>query len=321
MIFSVIQAVFPVEADLYDESDDAQLSDIQFLAVKEFQGKLRSDEGFLSAVGDLATLTANTGKDMYLARASVTFFPNTATFQGTTPDEAVLKINGVIVESAKVSLVRHTSAGSTNITETYEFKNIGRKVLAGQIIKIEVITLSATIDVEGFIECFEETTGATPRLAALQISGGTGATVNGDMAFLAKKTFDGKLVTNEGSKLGVTGDVATLTASAGKDMFLAKAKVVCTLDRVGAAEGVVTIVLRVNAVIKETIKVMLSNRPSGTASGSSTGPGAFSHEFNVLGLKVATGQIIKTEVTVADAEIDVFGSLVCYEETTGDPPV
>jgi len=47
------------------------LSDIMFISVKEFGSKLRTTEGTLSATGYLCTLTANTGKDMYLAKAKV----------------------------------------------------------------------------------------------------------------------------------------------------------------------------------------------------------------------------------------------------------
>ena len=135
-----------------------RLSDIEYLAIKEFDGKLRSAEGFLSATGDLATLTATAGKDMYIARAKVVFFVNTGSAAGSVGDEVVLKINDVIVETAKFSF--GTNAGGT--TFEYEFKNVGQNVAATQIIKLEVITLDASTDVEGFIECFEETTGDSP---------------------------------------------------------------------------------------------------------------------------------------------------------------
>jgi len=130
------------------------LSDILVLAVKEKLGKLRSDEGFLSATGDLATLTANSGKEMYIARAQIIYFSNqTTAVNGGC--EVVLKINGTIVE---------TTNFSTDIRGpiVYEFKNIGHKVAATEIIKLEVISLDTPVDVEGFIECFEETTGVNP---------------------------------------------------------------------------------------------------------------------------------------------------------------
>jgi len=147
-----------------------KLSDIEFLAVKEFDGKLRTNEGFLSATGDLATLTANTGKDMYLARAQVTIYLNElAGASVATSQQVVLKMNGIIIETSRASLSQvGTIARGTGVTAlVYEFKNIGQKVLAGQIIKLEVITLAIVADVEGFIECWEEPTGDTPQVASI----------------------------------------------------------------------------------------------------------------------------------------------------------
>jgi hypothetical protein len=46
--------------------------------------------------------------------------------------------------------------------EDYEFKNIGHKVAAGQIIKLEIISLGTDVNVEGFIECFGKDTGVNP---------------------------------------------------------------------------------------------------------------------------------------------------------------
>lgn len=145
-----------------------RVSNIEYLAVKEKEGKLREDEGFLSAAGDLAKLTANTGKDMYLASAKCVFFVNNvSTNHGSAGDKVVLKINGVIKETARFSFLHSgtgTTSGGTTLYGYYEFKNIGQKVAAGQIIKIEVITLDVDVDVEGYVQCFEEDTGTDPRL-------------------------------------------------------------------------------------------------------------------------------------------------------------
>jgi len=138
-----------------------RLSDIEYLAIKEFDGKLVENEGFKSAAGDLATLTASSGKDMYLASAKMTIFFN-ATNKSAVADEIVLKINGVIKETVKTSLAFTSPVGQS--TFSYEFKNIGQKVAATQIIKLEVITLDADTDVEGYIQCIEETTGESPAI-------------------------------------------------------------------------------------------------------------------------------------------------------------
>jgi len=149
------------------------MGDIEYLSIKEFDGKVRSDEGFLSAIGDLATLTATVGKDMYLARAQVTFFVNTSAEYAVTASKVELKINSVIIETSAFTSRRNETPASggagSGVTGTlvYEFKNIGRKVLAGEIIKLEVTVLDTECDVEGFIECFGEDTGTTPQIPPL----------------------------------------------------------------------------------------------------------------------------------------------------------
>ena len=137
-----------------------RLSDIEYLAIKEFDGKLVKNEGFLSATGTLATLTASAGKDMYIARAKVIFYLNALSAASSVADKVELQINGTAVETASHSIL---TASGLAVFE-YEFKNIGHKVAATQVIKLEVITLDADIDVEGFVECFEEATGASPAI-------------------------------------------------------------------------------------------------------------------------------------------------------------
>jgi len=132
-----------------------KLSDIEFLAIKEFDGKLRSNEGALAANGTLCTLTANTGKDMYIARAKVIL--RGASKTGT----AELTVNGTVVETVDLA------TGSSSINTEYEFKNVGHKVAATEIIKIEITASSATPVYEGFIECFEEDTGESPQIPSI----------------------------------------------------------------------------------------------------------------------------------------------------------
>lgn len=139
-----------------------RLSDIEYLAKKEFDGKLVRDDGFRAggATGDLATLTATAGKDMYLGKATVVATMNQ---QGGAIAQVVLKINGTIEETFDLRIIEQT-VGSLITTFVYEFTNIGRKVLATQIIKLEVITSDVDLDLYGIIVCFEETTGADPRI-------------------------------------------------------------------------------------------------------------------------------------------------------------
>jgi len=142
-----------------------RLSDIEYLAKKDFDGKIRSAEGGRSTTGDLATLTATSGKDMYLANAKCSIFTNAST-NNATPTEVVLKLNGTIIETTKASFQGGSGVaqGKGSGSYEYEFKNIGQKVAATEIIKLEVIAITATTDVEGFIEVFEEATGADPVL-------------------------------------------------------------------------------------------------------------------------------------------------------------
>lgn len=128
------------------------MSDILFLSVKEHAGKLKNNEGVLAATGTLATLTATSGKDMYLARAKIS--ADTSTAGGTVKVE--LQANGTVIETA---LIR--SSGTTDASEDYEFVNIGHKVSATQVIKLEVISIT-NVTVEGTLECFEENTGESP---------------------------------------------------------------------------------------------------------------------------------------------------------------
>jgi len=140
------------------------LSDIEYLQIKSSEGKLRSNEGFSTVVGDLATLEANVGKDMYLASAKCTLYLNSDSINAR-PAEVVLKVNDVIKETTNATLGVGGSGGSSVIQ--YEFKNIGHKVIAGQIIKLEIISLSINIEVEGFIECNEEDTGISPQIPSI----------------------------------------------------------------------------------------------------------------------------------------------------------
>ena len=146
-------------------SQRKRLSDIEFLAIKENDGKLKKNEGFLSATGTLATLTAASGKDMYIASAKVTFYTNSTSPNAAIADKVELHINGTNVETAVSSMLDENATDAAGVyTWTYEFKNIGHKVLATQVIKLEVITLDSETDVEGYIECFEEATNVSPQV-------------------------------------------------------------------------------------------------------------------------------------------------------------
>jgi len=136
-----------------------RLSDIEYLAIKEFDGKISSNEGRLSVTGDLATLTAASGKDMYLAKAKVNCIYSGSGTSGTLIE---LSINGTVIESFIFD--GSVLAGTTPQPTNYDFINMGRKVAATQVIKLEVISIGTGDEIEGTILCFEETTGDSPAI-------------------------------------------------------------------------------------------------------------------------------------------------------------
>lgn len=126
------------------------LSDILVLSVKEKLGKLVKNTGNVTATGDIATLTASSGKDMYLGTAKVSMSETSSGGFAVV----VLKINGVVVETGRLGVVNAES-------RHYQFTSKGFKVAATQIIKIEATTAS-TASIDGTLICFEEDTGVNP---------------------------------------------------------------------------------------------------------------------------------------------------------------
>jgi len=136
-----------------------------------------------------------------------------------------------------------------------------------------------------------------------------------DIEYLAIKEFDSKLVTNTGQQAdGGTGNTATLTASSGKDLYLAKAKVTVRIDvDTNIILGEVTLVA--NSVIKD--RWIFSGAAGATGSGTT---GEMVYEFAVQGIKVAATQTIVLDVVASNVDFDITGTLVGIEETTGETP-
>jgi len=144
------------------------MGDLEFLSIKEFDSKLRQDDGTLTAIGDLATLTANTGKDMYLGKAKIVMqriINPGASFHTAT---VALKLNGITVEQGVITTTTGASNTSGLLSMEYEFISIGQRVTAGQIIKLEVTAItSADSSISGTLVCFEETTDDTPQIPSI----------------------------------------------------------------------------------------------------------------------------------------------------------
>lgn len=151
---------------LFRVAGGAEMSDIQFLSIKEFDGKLVTDNGTLAVgiMGDLATLTASGGKDMYLGKARISVTASTDT--NDTRCTAVLNVNGVPKEPVKIVIAGGNDGTKSVTTYDYEFELTGLKVTTTQIIKIDV-TQNSNALIEGVLECFEEDTGTTPQIPSI----------------------------------------------------------------------------------------------------------------------------------------------------------
>lgn len=133
------------------------MSDIEYLAIKESEGKTVRAKGtaFGAGSGTFVTLTAGGGKDLYLSSASVTVRPTSTYVIG----QVSLKANGVAIETIVFSV---DSDGGTG--KKFPFDLAGIKVPAGQALTITSDTASAQIDISGTINGFEENTGASPTI-------------------------------------------------------------------------------------------------------------------------------------------------------------
>jgi len=139
-----------------------------------------------------------------------------------------------------------------------------------------------------------------------QIAGNTGGS---DVSFLAKKEFDGDLKNDEGSRT-TTGTLATITASAGQDLYLALAS--CLQITASAAAGSATIELQINGTARETARFATD---ADTSQIRPTAP----YTFVSKGFMVAPTQVIRLEVT-AIANATVEGNLSAFEVDTGTDP-
>jgi len=107
-----------------------KLGDIEYLSIKEFEGKRvdKHDNQTLTTATetDLATQTASGGKDMYLASAS---FRIAVGFIGSPTIIMRLFVNGVVVERYEINQIDDSEEVD------YTFTTKGVKVETTQIIK------------------------------------------------------------------------------------------------------------------------------------------------------------------------------------------
>ena len=153
-------AAMPIWLTSIRPTGGRKVSDIEFISYKSFQGKTRENSSIRISAGDLATLTAAVGKDMYLAKAKIVFTGSVGV--DTWSGQVALKYNGVTVETAIYVETSGTAAAGVQTTWEYQFV-ILKKVTTGQIIKLEVTAIS-NATVSGTIQVFEENTGGDPRI-------------------------------------------------------------------------------------------------------------------------------------------------------------
>jgi len=142
---------------------DKKLSNIEYLAIQEFNGNLTTGKGTLSATGDLVKIIAGSG-DMYLARASI--IVRTEGIQNTFGTTVILETGAdgaeSTVDSAAIEVTgTATTAGGGNSTVSYQFA-YGFKVTTGQVIQLRVTVMDAGVEVSGSLECIEVATGVSP---------------------------------------------------------------------------------------------------------------------------------------------------------------
>jgi len=141
-----------------------RLSDIEYLAIKDNDGKRVDADAEVSIADsgtetDIVTVTANSGKDMYLGGAKMNFA--TTVGSGSTDVTFRLFVNGVELEKFVFR------AKALGLEGSFEFLTKGVKVAATQIIKLtgqNSDATSKTVAYYGKLILFEETTGESPQV-------------------------------------------------------------------------------------------------------------------------------------------------------------
>lgn len=196
------------------------LGDIEFLSIKESQGKLRTVDGpIVTTTGVGATITANVGKDMYLAKAQAEVSLDTGTSSEEGPVVLQLRFNGVVVDTKRVMpTIQASEGGDSSYLIDFDV-GIGRKVATGQIIDINVLTNNTNESIiTSSLEVFEENTGVSPQITAV-------ASAGGDVGFLAVKEFEGKLFHELSATFSTTGVKISRIVPLGKTFYIYKAKI------------------------------------------------------------------------------------------------
>jgi len=143
-----------------------RLSDIEYLSIKEFGGKRVDAVDEITTASssdvDLVSVTTNSGKDTYLASATVEMSMLAGSVNNQKQILTLLN-NGSVVETQIVFI--DSVDGTNNTLMKVEFKKIGEKILESDVVKIVVNQGAAKSCIfNSRLIMFEETTGESPAI-------------------------------------------------------------------------------------------------------------------------------------------------------------
>ena len=173
-------SIFGLPLILFKVGAKGKLSDIEFLAIKEYgtdgTDSKRVDVDNTVSISnsttetDIATQTANTGKDMYLG--GVTLHVRSTSSTGAQNNLTVrVRINGVAVETYEVDDLSTIAVNEGTLQGNIPLISKGDKVATGQIIKVTAQHSSADANNNAAYTAklilWEETTGETPQIPSI----------------------------------------------------------------------------------------------------------------------------------------------------------
>jgi len=208
-----------------------QSGDLAFLQQKQQEGKLKTAEGSRTSVGDICTVTASSGKDLYLAKAKV----SVAGVDGFIRTVVVELKAGAVGSETVIETFSTQMVTASNSVTNYEFAISGIKVTTGQNILLEATVVGATtMRVNGVIEAWEESSNS-------QSFGGNTVTFQsdgGDISFLRNRSRDGDLVELLSTEFSADGDQIIFVPPNDKTFYLFKAKLYPVVNTViGGVNG------------------------------------------------------------------------------------
>lgn len=157
----------------------ATLSDIMFLAVKEFGSKILDASGNLTATGVLCEVDVPNGKTFYLAYANAWITDLAASFS----DSAEIKLEedntGANTQIGEIKAIGYATSTADNSVQNgqvsamdlfQEFK--GKQIFVNtsgsdKKIRLRVSSINGSANVRGTIRGWTETNGETPQIPSI----------------------------------------------------------------------------------------------------------------------------------------------------------